>query len=265
MTLSEKMKQILDNINKCEKNGITQTDFIGKIHQKFKDNPDKAISESVLQKIFAGQKDDNLPTLPTIQRIVEFLSETYPKYYKDLSIEYLINDNITNINTSNVNINKKTGLNDEAIKELKSINKIYNNISNDFITNINTSFWKNIYILNNIKEYKKCCEEIKHLTYYDFIKQNNEFYNENINIIKKKLNIEDELFPFDRTAILNEITGEVLYTSSFDDFIDTINNLQDASGHKDFIKIWNNKELEEREELLKYKINQDIILYLNKE
>lgn len=148
MTLSEKMKKIVKELN------MTQDTFIKNIQEQNREQGTK-MSESSLKKIFSGTYNkDNRPTILTIDKIITYLKSLNNTKFKNISYDYLLNDDNININNQNIKINELTGLTDETIENIKKINLINKKILNHFINNIDINFWENIKTLKYIKEYE---------------------------------------------------------------------------------------------------------------
>ena len=117
--LAYKLKYILQEL------GMNKTEFLTEC-RKFS----PSMSKPTILNAFNG-KNTTLPTIETISTIVKVCQNSNNKKLKCISYDFLLNDNIQDIEAKNAQIYQEIGISDEVIKRLKQYNNpIYFDFSN---------------------------------------------------------------------------------------------------------------------------------------
>jgi len=126
----------------------------------------KAFVEKVLKNAVVEQEFSEYinryrtPNISTLYKILNNIRE-YP-LFKNIPADFFFTKS-NNITSISINIGKVTGLNDETIQSIKSINEKSNTSLNNFINDIDKDFWKKLNNLNDIKKLEIIILDIKKL------------------------------------------------------------------------------------------------------
>lgn len=118
MNIAEKLKKLR------EEKGLSQQQLIDKLY--------KEQGEKIAISSIRNYENDKSPRVPQ-GTILLALSRFY-----DVSLEYLLDDNITAKSTKNISVSKELGLSDKTIENIKDINKQYRNMFDDFLLSADT-------------------------------------------------------------------------------------------------------------------------------
>lgn len=148
--LSYKLKYILKEL------GLNKKELLEECK---KYNP--SLSKPTLLNAING-KNKNTPSIDTLSAIINVCKMSGNPKLKCISFDFLLNDNIKEINAKNISIYQEIGLSDDVISKLKQLNHPiyydYCNIINYFFIYTPIKYWKYLGMLqitNNIKKYVK--------------------------------------------------------------------------------------------------------------
>lgn len=288
-----------------------------------------------------SKKLDELQMYISPNAIRNYENGTFPKDtntfnkladFFEVTPNYLFDKNIENKSYTNISIGKETGLEDETIKTIREINNQNKLAFNKFVNTIDKDFWKNLQLLEFIKEYKEIYLELdnivkildsKHIfknlknvsdilfesleknklklpialkkelsispeeiniDYYKILGNDNilkflsNTYNLNnfqeltllYDILKKKLSLDDILFPEKRPYTYDFKNDKEIY-SSFNDnkamkdfkFLLDNNILIFKELWFELILLFEKHNINDLEKRIKYQINEYLILYMN--
>lgn len=190
MTRGEKLRKLRkENGNKTQKEVLADLEKMG-----------KSLDKNTLSK---AENDANISNTT-----LEILASYY-----NVSLDYLKLDSVENSTNENIDINKILKLNDDAIRNLKSVDEEYIDILNEFLSDFNLNiFLKNLKDLKKAKiKYKKLREIYRIYELKELIK----YYSENNMQIELKEvfkyfeQIIDE-FETVTTNTINSESGEVI-------------------------------------------------------
>ncbi len=171
--LSYKLKYILKEL------GMNKTEFL-KACRIF--NP--SISKPTILNAING-KNTIAPTIETLSTIIKVCQTSKNKKLKHVSYDFLLNDNIKEIEANTVQVYQEIGLSDDVIKKLKQYNHPfyfnYSNIINYYLDHLPANYFKYLEYLkitsDILRELKKDSHSIKKIIkYFD-----NEIYLDYIN------------------------------------------------------------------------------------
>ena len=145
--LSYKLKYILKEL------GMNKTEFL-KACRVF--NP--SISKPTILNAING-KNTIAPTIETLSTIIKVCQTSKNKKLRRISYDFLLNDNIKEIEANTVQVYQEIGLSDDVIKKLKQYNHPfyfnYNNIINYYLEHLPANYFKYL-------EYLKITSDILH-------------------------------------------------------------------------------------------------------
>lgn len=145
--LSYKLKYILNEL------GVNKQEFL-KLCQKFSPSLSKP---TVLNAI--NGKNTTLPTIETLSAFVKVCQTSGNEKLKNISYDFLLNDNIQEIEAKNSEIYQSIGLSDDVINRLKQYNHPfyfdYSNIINYYFTYIPSNYWNYLNMLKISSEIDK--------------------------------------------------------------------------------------------------------------
>jgi hypothetical protein len=174
--LSYKLKYILNEL------GMNRTELL-EACKKF--NP--SISKPTIINAING-KNKTFPRLETLDAIIKVCKTYGNEKIKYISYDFLLNDNINQVEAKNATLYQSIGLSDDVINRLKQYNHPlyfdYGNIINYYLYHIPAKHWRFLKIL-------KTCDDI-YIVINKEIKKHNE---ENIKEMLKLFN-DDELLAY---------------------------------------------------------------------
>lgn len=152
--LSYKLKYILKEL------GLNKTEFLAECR---KYNP--SLSKPTLLNAING-KNKNTPSIDTLSAIINVCKMSGNRKLQYISFDYLLNENIQDVNANNITVYQETGLSDDVINRLKLYNTPilfeYMDTVNYFLYHTGSKYWqylgmlKDIYgIKNNINDIDK--------------------------------------------------------------------------------------------------------------
>lgn len=132
--LSYKLKYILKEL------GLNKTELLEECR---KYNP--SLSKPTLLNAING-KNKNTPSIDTLSAIINVCKMSGNPKLKYISFDFLLNQNIQEIEAKNVTIYQEIGLSDEVISRLKQFNHPlyfgYGNIINSFFAHTSGKYWE---------------------------------------------------------------------------------------------------------------------------
>ena len=169
--LSYKLNYILKEL------GMNKTEFL-KACRVF--NP--SISKPTILNAING-KNTIAPTIETLSTIIKVCQTSKNKKLKHISYDFLLNDNIKQIEANNVLVYQEIGLSDNVIDKLKQYNHPfyynYHNIINYYLDNLPTNYFK--------YDLKKIIKYFNNDSYLEYIERNfRNIYDYYLNIKNKK-------------------------------------------------------------------------------
>ena len=190
--LSYKLKYILTEL------GMNKKEFL-QACRKFS----PSISKPTILNAING-KNTIAPTIETLSTIIKVCQTSGNEKLKYISYDFLLNDNIKEIEAKNSAIYQSIGLNDEVINRLKQYNHPfyydYGNIINYFFTYIPSHYWKYLEMFKrssdikenlNTKKIKEVLKLFANDSYIEYLQRNfkniYDIYN-NINHNKDSVN-----------------------------------------------------------------------------
>ena len=148
--LSYKLKYILTELN------MNKTEFLNAC-RKF--NP--SISKPTILNAING-KNTITPTIETLSTIIKVCQTADNKKLQTISYDFLLNDNIKEIEATNSKIYQSIGLSDEVISRLKQYNHPfyydYSSIINYYFTYIPVKYWRCLEMFKRSNDIKKNLE-----------------------------------------------------------------------------------------------------------
>ena len=197
MTRGEKLKKLRNDNGKTQKEVLADLEKMG-----------KSLDKNTLSK---EENDANISNTT-----LEILA-----LYYDVSLDYLKLNSVENSTNENISINKILNLNDDAIENLKNVDKEYIDILNDFLSEFNLNlFLKNLKDLKEAKiKHKKLREIYRICELRELIK----YYSENDmkEELKEIFDYFENLFEnFQRitTYTIDDETGEVTESVYIEDY-----------------------------------------------
>lgn len=196
--LSYKLKYILKEL------GMNKTEFLNACRVF---NP--SISKPTILNAING-KNTVAPTIETLSTIIKVCQTSKSKKLKHISYDFLLNDNIKEIEANNVQVYQEIGLSDNVIEKLKQYNHPfyynYHNIINYYLDNLPTNYFKYLEYLKissdifkelNKEKYdlKKIKKYFNNDSYLEYIERNfRNIYNVYLSIKNKnEINDKDNL------------------------------------------------------------------------
>ncbi len=173
--LSYKLKYILHEL------GMNRTEFLNACKMF---NP--SISKPTILKAVNG-KNTIAPTVETLSTIIKVCQTSNNEKLKHISYDFLLNDQIQEIEAHNAQVYQEIGLSDDVIQKLKQYNHPfyynYGNIINDYLYHLPTNYFKYLTYLkitsDIFKELSKPKPDVKkiikyfdHDTYLDYLNRN---------------------------------------------------------------------------------------------
>ena len=152
--LSYKLKYILNEL------GMNKTEFLNACKMF---NP--CISKPTILNVING-KNKTFPTVETLNVIIKVCKTYGNEKIRYISYDFLLNDNIKEIEAQNSLIYQSIGLSDEVITKLEQFNNPlyfdYGNIINYYLTYMPSKYWKTLNMLKLSNDiYKTLNKEIK--------------------------------------------------------------------------------------------------------
>jgi len=176
--LSYKLKYILNEL------GVNKKEFL-KLCQQFS----PSISKPTVLNAING-KNTILPTIETLSVFIKVCQTSGNEKLKNISYDFLLNDNIKEVEATNVSIYQSIGLSDDVINRLKQYNHPfyydYGNIINYFFIHTPNKYWKYLemlkrtssieFIISEVKDDQNMVKEILKLfnndSYLSYLEQN---------------------------------------------------------------------------------------------
>lgn len=93
-----------------------------------------------------------MPTTNMLKDIVFICRKSNNDLLKEISYDYLVDDNIENMTRDNIDINEKLNLSDKAIKKINEINNEKIASFNIFLEEMKTDIWKSLEINQTVKK-----------------------------------------------------------------------------------------------------------------
>lgn len=132
--LSYKLKYILNEL------GMNKSEFLLECR---KYNP--SISKPTILNVING-KNKTLPTIETLNAIINVCKYSGNEKLKNISFDFLLNDQIQQVEAKNIQIYEEIGLGDDVINRLKQYNHPiyfnYGNIINYLLIHIPANYYK---------------------------------------------------------------------------------------------------------------------------
>lgn len=151
--ISYKLKYILHEL------GMNKTEFLAAC-RKFS----PSISKPTILNAING-KNTIAPTIETLSTIIKVCKTSGNKKLENISYDFLLNDNIEEVEASNSAIYESIGLSDEVIARLKQFNHPlyfdYGNIINYFLVHTSGKYWQTLEMLKITCDIKSCLNKIK--------------------------------------------------------------------------------------------------------
>lgn len=146
--LSEKLNNILKELN------MNRKEFFEACKEV---NPH--ISKPTVLNVING-KNKSCPSLETIDTIIKVCQKSNHILLKEISYNYLLNEEIINISDENIILNNKMHLTDKSIEVVSNLKKSVNtsNVLNNIIENINYNFWENLGYIESLVEIQKATD-----------------------------------------------------------------------------------------------------------
>lgn len=175
--LSYKLKYILNEL------GMNKTQFINAC-RKFS----PSISKPTILNAING-KNTIAPTIETLSTIIKVCQTSGNEKLERISYDFLLNDNIKEVEAKNSSLYQEIGLSDDVINKLKQFNHPfyydYSNIINHYFYKIPAKYWKYLQMLKISSDIKNDIAKWKSKKDNQIIKSiiklfNNEWYLEYI-------------------------------------------------------------------------------------
>ncbi len=204
--LSYKLKYILHEL------GMNKTEFL---------NACKVFSPSISKPTILNAingKNTIAPTIETLSTIIKVCQTSNNEKLKNISYDFLLNDNIQEIEANTAQVYQEIGLSDEVISKLKQYNHPlyynYNNIINYYLYHLPASYFKYLEFLKitsdilcelNKTEFdvKKIIKLFDNESYLEYLERNFKNIYDIYVSIKNKKEINDKSSLIDLISILN--------------------------------------------------------------
>ena len=204
--LSYKLKYILHEL------GMNKTQFLNACRVF-----SPSISKPTILNAING-KNTIAPTIETLSTIIKVCQTSKNKKLKNISYDFLLNDNIQEIEANTAQIYQEIGLSDDVINRLKQYNHPlyynYNNIINYYLYHLPANYFKYLEYLkftsDILHELKKAKYDVKKIikyfdddSYLEYIERNFKNIYEIYISIKNKKEIDEKDNLINLTNILN--------------------------------------------------------------
>lgn len=151
--LSYKLKFILHEL------GMNKKEFLEECH---KYNP--TLSKPTLLNAI-NNKNKTTPTVETLMAIIKVCQASNHKKLKNVSFDFLLNDQIQEITAENIAIYQSVGLSDEVIERLKQYNHPfyydYGSIINYYFIHMPINYWRYVEMLKVTSDIQVSVSKIK--------------------------------------------------------------------------------------------------------
>lgn len=166
--LSYKLKYILHEL------GMNKKELLEECHLY-----NESMSKPTLLNAING-KNKKMPEIDTLNTIINVCKASGNPKLQNISYDFLLNENISEIEAKNASVYQQIGLDDFVIEKLKQFNHplyfAYGNIINYYFTNIPSNYFKYLKYLKitrdaqaKIKNESEIKEILKELDYDDYI------------------------------------------------------------------------------------------------
>ena len=150
--LSYKLKYILHEL------GLNKTEFLNACRVF-----SPSISKPTILNAING-KNTIAPTIETLSTIIKVCQTSGNEKLKYISYDFLLNDNIKEIEAKNSSVYQEIGLNDDVIERLKQFNHPlyydYLNIINYYFIHIPANYWKYLEMLKTTCDIKNMVNKV---------------------------------------------------------------------------------------------------------
>jgi len=181
--LSYKLKYILNEL------GISKQEFLKRC-QRFS----PSISKPTVLNAING-KNTILPTIETLSVFIKVCQTSGNEKLKNISYDFLLNDNIKEIEAKNASIYQSIGLSDDVISRLKQYNHPfyydYKDIINYFFIHIPSNYWKYLKMLRLTTNIEFVIKQLKETNEPKLIKELLRLFDDDVYLVYLELNFKN--------------------------------------------------------------------------